>query len=121
MDNEDDTTLSLDKSSPHHKTTGFLFNPKDEKDEKDLDMRTAIPTKEMWELIHYYQSLARLGLDAGDNLKDDIEALLCSIQSARVSRSEQAVEVLKGREFPKIQRVRGSDEPTYDESTSSSQ
>lgn len=84
------------------KTSEYLFGTHDTKELSNLDIRTDIPTKEMFELIHYHQDLSNLGSKASKNIKNSYEQLL--ISRKRLGRGEGVV-VLQGQTAPKVQRV----------------
>ena len=83
--------------------TGYLFGEHVTKELSNLDIRTDVPTKEMFELLHYYQDLEILGLDAAKDIKDAYMALLISIE--RKGRIE-GVTVLEGQKAPKVHEIK---------------
>lgn len=91
----------VDKNKPFQQQQAhdYLFGVHDIEEPRNLDIRTDVPTQEMFQTLHYYQILKGLGSDAGDNLLTHYESLLISWR--RLGRGE-AVEVLKSREPAKM-------------------
>jgi len=84
------------------KVTDFLFGVHDIKQLENLDIRTDVPTTEMYELLHYYQILEELGSDVAGNIKNNLEALNVSIK--RKGR-EEGVQVLEQKAIPKTEMM----------------
>lgn len=98
------------------KVTDFLFGVHDLKALENLDIRTDVPTREMFELLHYHQDLADLGSEASRNIKNRYEALLISI---RRKGREEGQKVLEQKVMPKTEMMyRSAEQGVHGESES---
>jgi hypothetical protein len=96
-----------DEKGPYNKTQEYLFGPHSIKDMEQINSRTDIPTREFFEVLAYCNIFQKLGSEAAKNVKATCGELLISIK--RAGRTE-AVDVMKGSQAPKLQRLFMSNE-----------